>query len=776
MPKGSRLLHKNLRRLFVYPLLGTLVGCTAPLEPEAEAPEFGVTRDAISSDNVGGSNIGGANVAGGNVGGTNLGGANLGGTNVSGTNVAGNNVGGTNLGGNNVGGNNLAGTNVAGANVAGNNVAGTNVSGSNVSATNISGTNLGGSNVAGANVSGNNVAGSNLASATLSTANVAINIHNGTATGLLNSGEDLWSSRTSSCVVLGIGSTAFAKVLQANPTGTMYTAIKQLPWGFTSSAASGTQVLNAWEAVVWGSSKYCTFIIAAPPGSTFTGIAGYVKAVWRWNAPPSRTMQIGQIGGGQTIQTHTGMMDTAAKVLAGTITDKYYAAGLLVFAGATTNDVSVQVDFASWIGKASSGNDPIILGTVAGMPSRGDGVYRAILKPDGKVIAVLTGRSWDAAAYPMFGVSGDVSIYRNPNGTTLGTVVPKRCILAQELTAINPVIYPLSPTKCDSFSIQAFNDSRTVPWYTIGGTPFNSDVTNPNNVLFSETPDGVANYYMRVGVGSFCGGAKDPAWDPNGYCKYPIIAETYVNMNETPYSVVNGEGGFLKITPGNTRKITSGSAFSVTVTVTNIGSVPASGWTVKTTDATFFTNQTPAAATGHNVPPLAPGASVDLTFSGTLDPEIASDMKYIYLNFALYNSATDRYSTDGLTIYPSISWADFSDIPKFGSSWSWTYPGRGLGDFQDTIHTTTTNGDYAQYTFTGIAVALYAEKNAQSGNILVSVDGAAATTVSLNNATQTIKSLVYNKTGLAAGVKHTIKITKSTGTTMNLDALKITNF
>ena len=116
--------------------------------------------------------------------------------------------------------------------LAGTTLAGTNLAGTNLAGTNLAGSNLGGANLAGSNLAGTNIAGTNLVNTTLATTNVGVNIHNlsGGANGLLFSGEDLWSGRTASCVVLGVGGTAFGRLVSQNTGPQMYTALKQTNW------------------------------------------------------------------------------------------------------------------------------------------------------------------------------------------------------------------------------------------------------------------------------------------------------------------------------------------------------------------------------------------------------------------------------------------------------------------------------------------------------------------------------------------------------------------
>src|SRR5258705_10274801 len=99
---------------------------------------------------------------------------------------------------------------------------------------------------------GNDLAGTSLADAALGTANAGRNIHGAASDGLLRSGEDRAMPSGGRCVVAGIGSTAFAKLLAQNGGPTFQAAIGKLPWGFAAQGG-GAMALQAWEVSVWGS-------------------------------------------------------------------------------------------------------------------------------------------------------------------------------------------------------------------------------------------------------------------------------------------------------------------------------------------------------------------------------------------------------------------------------------------------------------------------------------------------------------------------------------------
>jgi len=68
-------------------------------------------------------------------------------------------------------------------------------------------------------------------------------------------------------------------------------------------------------------------------------------------------------------------------------------------------------------------------------------------------------------------------------------------------------------------------------------------------------------------------------------------------------------------------------------------------------------------------------------------------------------------------------------------------------------------------------VALMSEKNSGRGSISVSIDGGTPVTASEYNATGTLyQQVVFSLSGLSAGT-HTLKVTKLSGTYMDIDAV-----
>ena len=497
-------------------------------ESAGEGEIYAADPAALMASNTAGTNLGGTNLGGTNLGGANLGGANLGGTNLGGANLGGANLGGTNLGGNNLGGNNLGGTNLGGSNLGGSNLGGSNLGGSN-----LGGSNLGGSNVAGTNLGGNNIAGTNLGGSNLGGSNTGRNIHNLTASinGMLYSGEDLWSAKTARCTVLGIGSTAFPKLLgQQSTNARIYVALGKLPWGFASTSG-GSVALDAWEAVVWGDKTYCVFVMAAPPGTSWPGMAGFLKAVFRWNAPVSQTMEVSGIEASAAhdptvstaITTYTGMMNASATLRAGRILETVFVAGELAFVAATTNNQSVMVDFASWVlGKDETGS--IVLGNVqsSSPPTHAEALYMALDNGDGTVSVVLD----DAASHTTVMPAGMINSVVELNaayldwqaGRAAAKPVPRRCGGAMFLNTWYGE--PVPAGKCDDGLLWApgFCARSASPWSTVAGT------TAPMNSYMQLTVP-TRNYRRGFIANDTCGVLKE------------VLSETYVHMWEKSFDV-----------------------------------------------------------------------------------------------------------------------------------------------------------------------------------------------------------------------------------------------
>ena len=133
-------------------------------------------------------------------------------------------------------------------------------------------------------------------------------------------------------------------------------------------------------------------------------------------------------------------------------------------------------------------------------------------------------------------------------------------------------------------------------------------------------------------------------------------------------------------------------------------------------------------------------------------------------------SLSGTSSTLGLARVPSGIVNDTA--VTYDANWFAT-SGRGLGDYNDDVHHTTTNGAVAQYTFTGTGIQYLSERNGDMGTVDVYLDNVLQANVNLyvSGARQS-QQVVFQKTGLTSG-SHTIRIVSRTTSVAIVDALKI---
>jgi len=127
----------------------------------------------------------------------------------------------------------------------------------------------------------------------------------------------------------------------------------------------------------------------------------------------------------------------------------------------------------------------------------------------------------------------------------------------------------------------------------------------------------------------------------------------------------------------------------------------------------------------------------------------------------------------GTSTPPSSSTINDTDpgLTYAGSGWFYS-ASRGLGDFQDDVHATQSNGDAVSYTFTGTSISYITETNTDEGDVQVYLDGTLQATVSGYSATHKEQQTLWSRSGLAAG-SHTLRLVKTSGQYLLLDALQV---
>ncbi|MFC9930510.1 right-handed parallel beta-helix repeat-containing protein [Streptomyces sp. NPDC127190] len=122
---------------------------------------------------------------------------------------------------------------------------------------------------------------------------------------------------------------------------------------------------------------------------------------------------------------------------------------------------------------------------------------------------------------------------------------------------------------------------------------------------------------------------------------------------------------------------------------------------------------------------------------------------------------------------PLTGWMDDDDT-AISYTGSWTANGnRGVGDHEDAVHATKTDGDSASLTFTGTGVSVIGERNTDQGQAEVFIDGTSKGLVDTHATTRQAQAVLYSTGGLSPG-SHTVRFVKRSGTWASLDGFEVT--
>ena len=140
---------------------------------------------------------------------------------------------------------------------------------------------------------------------------------------------------------------------------------------------------------------------------------------------------------------------------------------------------------------------------------------------------------------------------------------------------------------------------------------------------------------------------------------------------------------------------------------------------------------------------------------------------------AYINNASSTFTATLVSnSWPVVTMVNDNDPGIAYANWSYS-SGRGVGDFDNDVHYSTTVGATAQYTFTGTGVSYIAEKNNDEGNVDVYIDNVFQANVNLNvSGSRQVQQVVYSNTGLASG-SHTIKLVNKSTAYGIIDAFEI---
>ncbi|GAB3610128.1 hypothetical protein GCM10027414_22540 [Humibacter ginsengiterrae] len=155
-----------------------------------------------------------------------------------------------------------------------------------------------------------------------------------------------------------------------------------------------------------------------------------------------------------------------------------------------------------------------------------------------------------------------------------------------------------------------------------------------------------------------------------------------------------------------------------------------------------------------------------VTYSSS-DPSVATVDSDGTVTAKGWGTATLSVDLDGLTsgvtltvTDPNVTLSTVNDTDSaitYSGTWG-TDSHRGLGDFGDDVHYSTSAGDYAEYTFTGTGIAFLTERYTDMGSVDIAIDGAKKATVNCFGSLRAAQQPVFVVRDLAPGT-HTIRVT-----------------
>ena len=184
---------------------------------------------------------------------------------------------------------------------------------------------------------------------------------------------------------------------------------------------------------------------------------------------------------------------------------------------------------------------------------------------------------------------------------------------------------------------------------------------------------------------------------------------------------------------------------------------------------------------------IAPNSSLAPTSSAAIDwlQSAASRNVPVTLNLMMYEDGTVadvdrrmlvdvRQAVHGTApVVPSGTTVVNDTDSGITYTGTWTHStGRAVGDYDDDVHYTTTNGDSFSYTFNGTGIDYISETNSDEGQIDVYIDGILVISVDASSSTRQAQKVLYGARHLTPG-QHTFKAVKMSGTYMLLDALRV---
>lgn len=258
--------------------------------------------------------------------------------------------------------------------------------------------------------------------------------------------------------------------------------------------------------------------------------------------------------------------------------------------------------------------------------------------------------------------------------------------------------------------------------------------------LYCQTVDATSGSFDAVKWGVYRSGAMDGTGPATAYMSDAKIGTTYADVNPMPPVA---DPSFLPA--GGT--YTGAQSISITTTT--------SGASIRyTTDGS------------------TPSETAGTLYTGPVTVSVSETLKAIAYKTGMSDSGV-KSATYTINAGTTTPLNDTASGITYTGTWSHS-ANRGLGEYQNDVHYTKTNGDSVSYTFNGTGIDYVTDTYSDEGHVSFYIDGVLKATVSCVSSTRAVQQAVFSATGLASG-SHTLKAVKVDGTFMLLDELIVHN-
>ncbi len=159
------------------------------------------------------------------------------------------------------------------------------------------------------------------------------------------------------------------------------------------------------------------------------------------------------------------------------------------------------------------------------------------------------------------------------------------------------------------------------------------------------------------------------------------------------------------------------------------------------------------------------------------DTGLSQSTTYTYRVRAYNTSGNSPYSNEDAATTPGTQFESTVDDaePEINYVGNWNAQSGWSGRYLGTLHESSQTGAYAEFTFTGDSIQLIADLQPWGGEVDIYIDDQLTSNASFQDPTPQTQQIIFDIQDISYGL-HTIKIIKTAGDWIYIDALKYTHY